>query len=346
MYLKNMNMHDFSQNFNVIVNKDKFKNILETSSLELFRYPQWKKKKLTKFIAKDLGLTETSIAIGNGTTEVIFTLPRIFDKKKALILSPSFWEYHEANKRYKDIKISFFQLKEADNFELNQVKFERKIKEFSTIYLCNPNNPTSTLIKKSFLVNIIKKNPRSIFIIDETYLIFREDYEKQTLSKEAALFNNLYIVTSFSKFFSIPGLRIGILISNPTNIKRYNESSIPYLINPMSEIIVPYLLNQKKLFKETREFYKKQRAKVYELFLKNFDGKLKVYKPEANFILIKIMTDLTSQEVVKKLRKKGIIIRDGTEFKSLENKYFRLAIKTDDEMTLLITSLKRIIDDN
>lgn len=339
-----MKINDFSQNFNVVVNKDKYKKILETSSDQLFRYPQWNKQKIIKLIAKSFGVSQNSIAIGNGTSEIIFTLPKVLDNKNVLILSPNFWEYPAANKIYKEKKIIFFPLKETDDFQLNYAKFESKIKKFSTVYLCNPNNPTSTLLDKTSLVDIIKRNTTSIFIVDETYLIFREDYEKQSLINESVLLDNLYVVTSFSKIFSMPGLRIGVLISKPINIENYNKFTIPYLINPMAEIIIPYLLKQKNLLQETRKFYSNQRMKAYTLFLKNFHDKLEIFKPEANFMLVKIISKDTSQEITNKLKKEGIILRDGSEFKYLGNKWLRTAIKTDEEMSILVTSLKKIFD--
>ncbi len=339
-----MKIIDYSQNFNAIINKNKIKKALEISCQQLFSYPHKDKKELTKVIAKSLKLPEKSITIGNGATEIIFTLPRFFDNKNILILSPSFWEYSAANMIDKNNNIDFHILKEADNFQLNFTEFESKIKNFSTIYLCNPNNPTSTLIDKTKLLHIIKKKTKSIFIVDETYLIFREDFKEHSLIKEAISLNNLYIVISFSKFFSIPGLRIGILISKPKNIEKFNKITIPYLINPMAEIIIPYLLKQKRFIEKTKKFYSKQRVKAYKLFLNNFNGKLKIFKPEANFILVKILTQKTSQEVVAKLKKNGIILRDGSRFKNLGYKWLRIAIRTDEEMLILIKNLKRIIE--
>ena len=338
-----MHYLDFAQNFNSLGEPAGLENFLASEIKRIFIYPDYRQEMLIKSLAKSFHLPEKSIAVGNGATEILFILPQALKKGKILIVVPTFWEYLFANQRQPGNRLSFYALPEKSGFNIDFQELGKKIKGAVAVYLCNPNNPTSTLADKKKLWRLIKYNPKTDFIIDETYLIFRSDYQKQSLLRMADSVKNLYVVSSLSKIFSVPGLRIGFLSAHQDNIKKYKSLTIPYLANPLVEVAVPRLLAKKNYLKKTRDYYSRQKVKVYNILSRQFKNKLKVFNPEANFMLIKILTKNNSTDIVSQLKKHDIIIRDGAEFKELGKKWLRVAIKTDEENNKLVKTLNKII---
>lgn len=334
-------MLDFAQNFNVFT--PDIKSIIPKNLDYIFRYPDYKHTLLINSISKKFNLDKESIAIGNGATEIIFTLPLVIKKQKIIIVSPTFWEYSFANIERGRKNIENYLLKEELNFKLDVKDLNRHLTANSVVYICNPNNPTSSMTKKEELYNLISVNPDTNFVIDETYLIFREDYEEQSLLEISTKVNNLFVITSLSKIYSVPGLRVGFLAAHPDKIRLYYQNSIPYLTNPLLEHIIPKLLNQDKFLNKTRKFYSKQRKFMFDKFSSMFKSKLKVYEPFANFVLLKILNSQTSTEVVADLGLKGYIARDGNDFLGLGNKWIRTAIRSNFSNEQLFEVLHKII---
>lgn len=301
-------------------------------------YPHQHAKNIVLSLANFLKVKYENLIISNGSTEIFFLLPQILKFKRATIITPSFWEY-ETTLSLNKVKITFFKLLPRNNFLLSKKEFEKSIKKSDCIYICNPNNPTSTYINKTLLLNLIKKFKDKLFIIDETYLLFFKDYKSKTLNNEATKINNLIVVSSLSKIFSIGGIRIGFCIASKKNISFIKRFKNPYSLNIFAESILPYLIKNTKYVNKTREFISIEKIRVYEKIKKI--SWLKPFKPEANFILARIENKkISPRKLIKYLLEHNIKIRECSRFGGLSNKYIRLSIKTKRENNILINSLK------
>ena len=335
-------MIDFAQNFNALGAPKGIKDFVSQNVDSLFSYPQPQNTEVNFAIANLIDCKTESVNYINGSTEAFFNLPKFLDKPNALIVQPTFWEYKVANRK-NGIIAKTFALKESENFSLNVDVLEKRLEKNSVVYLCNPNNPTSTLTKKMQLVGVISKYKEILFVVDETYLIFRHDYSRFTLTKKAQNLSNLYVVSSLSKIFSLPGIRAGFLVSTPKNISLFSRRQIPYASSSLSEEVTKWAVKQTKFITETRNYYLKTREIFYEDLVKSLKRKLLPFRPEANFILAKILTSQTSSDVIARLKTKGLLIRDGKDFKGLNNKWIRFAIKTKEENEILIKNLRDIL---
>lgn len=227
-----------------------------------------------------------------------------------------------------------------NNFKLDIKEFENRLKKVDCVYICNPNNPTSTYIEKDILVSLIKKNKSKMFVIDETYLLFLKDYNSKTLSHFVTKYNNLIVVSSLSKIFGIGGLRMGFCVSSKKNINLLNKIRNPYSINILSELVLPKILKLQSYLKKTREFVLREKMRMYG-DLKKIKW-LKPFKPKANFILVKIIDKkVTLSKIADYLRTHKIKIRRGEVIKGLSDKYFRVCVKTREENNLLIKALNK-----
>lgn len=335
---------DFSNNINGLGTLGSISKKISNNIEVFFKYSEAEPILALELLAKYYGLDKKCLAWGNGATQIFFNLPRLLRKGRVLIVGPTFWEYSVANRRISESSVEFFLTKERDNFNIDLSKFEKAIKGTSSVYICNPNNPTSTIVDSKSLADLIRLNSDIDFIVDETYLLFRGDYPQKTLINKATKLPNLYVVTSLSKFFALPGIRMGFLVAQNDNIEAYKNIDIPYIFNPLANIIVPILLSDKKYISTTRSYYDIVRKSFFDELTNKFVGKLKFYRPEANFVLAKILTNITSTKLETLMRKSCFLIRDASIYEGLNNKWIRFSILSKKENNLLADKLFQILN--
>lgn len=335
-----MNKIDFSNNLNGIETPDYALDAIKSNYQIFTQYDGQEPNMAVVSISKFSKIDAKNIAWCNGSTQAFFSLPRLLPKGKILIVGPTFWEYPMANSRIKGNKINFFLTKEEDNFVPNYADLASIIKNSKVVYLCNPNNPTSVLYDKKNIINLIKRNKNIDFVVDETYLIFREDYYDQTLTKLSCKLPNLYVVTSFSKIYSLPGIRMGYMTSHQRNIEKYQKFNIPYIHNPLVNKLLPTLLDDRLFSNKVRSFYASERKNFYSSLINSHIPGLEVFKPDANFILAKILAkNLDAKFVEKNLAKQGLIVRDASIYKGLDEKWIRFSIKSSNDNRKLLKAL-------
>ena len=152
----------------------------------------------------------SNITLGNGAAEVIFNIVRALKPRKALLPAPTFSEYEEAIISVNG-EIEYYKLKESNDFNLDD-EFINKIKDdIDIIFICNPNNPTGCLTKKEFIRKVLNKalTTNTTVVIDESFLDFVKPNELYLSNDLLIDYKNLIIVKSLTKFFAIPGARIG-----------------------------------------------------------------------------------------------------------------------------------------
>ena len=295
-----------------------------------------------------------NIIVGNGATEIIFLFMKILSPKKVLIVSPTFGEYERAIKASTlandNLKINYFELKEAENFVLNIKNLETELENnYDLLILCNPNNPTGQFLKLKKLEEILKicEQKNTKLFVDEAFVEFVEDWENESIINSKENKENLFVIRAFTKFFAIPGLRLGYGICfNKNLLKKMLEKKEPWSVNNIADLAGQTVLDDENYIQKTKEWIKDQKKYMYEN-LNKIEG-LRVYKTEVNFILLKIEDNLLEKGLdVKNLRKKmlekGILIRDASNFIYLDKHYFRLAIKDKLNNEKVIETLTSIL---
>lgn len=330
---------DFSANTNPLEVSPFIKKIIINNLNWISHYPDPECKELRKEISWYLGINYDNIIIGNGSTELIYLIARSFIPKKVLLLIPTFSEYEKALIN-ENCKIKFIKLKEEENFKPDIKLIEQTIEEVNLCFLANPNNPTGILIPKKELLPLIDKASKKhiTIVLDEAFIEFKE---KESLVKEAVSSNYLFILRSFTKFFGLAGLRVGYGIGNKERIKKLNRIKEPWAVNTLAQLAAKEILRDTKYINKTHQWINKERKFLFEHFLK-IKG-LKPYPSQANFILVKIEKGPSSIKLQEQLAKKGIIIRDCANFRGLNNKFIRVAVKTRYENIKLIKALKETL---
>ena len=236
----------------------------------------------------------------------------------------------------------YYPLKEEDNFELDVNHFVSRLTEdIDLLVLCNPNNPTGSVITTSQMRKILDAcKERGIFVmVDETYIEFAEDMPKFTSVSLTQTYENIVILRGTSKFFAAPGLRLGYAICSNANLMSImNQRKNPWTINSLAVIAGNLMFTDKTYIEKTIQLIKSERARVYDIFEKS--DRYKPFYPYGNFILLKILDEnLTSQELFDRCIKKGLMIRDCSTFPYLDEKYIRFCFMNPEDNDRLISEL-------
>ncbi len=343
----NRKILDFSSNINPYTLpyiKNFFQKNTNSIAEIISKYPDPEAKELTQKLAEYWDITPENILCGNGATELIYLVPKALNLKHALILIPTFSEYERALKLI-NAKISFYLLEESKNFVPdweNLINFLKSQNSIDSIFICNPNNPTGNLILD--LEKIQKLLSLNAFaIIDESFMDFLYKEKKYTAIKLTQIYQNLIIIRSFTKFFGIPGLRLGYLISHPKTINKIKNFLMPWNVNGLAQALANYLLEYKIQIDETKKIIAKEKGKFLNYFASS--KIFKAFSSVTNFLLIKINTPyINSEALTQKFLKNSILIRDCKNFRGLNNKFFRIAIKTSEENTLFLKILENILE--
>ena len=345
---------DYSSNINPYGLPENLKKEIFEKLFVLERYPDPDYIELREKIAEKNNLNIENIIVGNGATEIIFLFMKILSPKKVLIVSPTFGEYERAIKASTlandSLEINYFELKETENFVLNIKNLETELENnYDLLILCNPNNPTGQFLKLKKLEEILKicEQKNTKLFVDEAFVEFVEDWENESIINSKENKENLFVIRAFTKFFAIPGLRLGYGICfNKNLLKKMLEKKEPWSVNNIADLAGQTVLDDENYIQKTKEWIKDQKKYMYEN-LNKIEG-LRAYKTEVNFILLKIEDNLLEKGLdVKNLRKKmlekGILIRDASNFIYLDKHYFRLAIKDKLNNEKVIETLTSIL---
>lgn len=360
---------DYSSNINPYGIPESLKKRI-TENLEILeRYPDPDYVELREKLAHLNKIDMSDIVLGNGATEIIFLFMKVINPKKILIVSPTFGEYERAvkavgtsrnsidlscsddnkNIENKEIEIEYFELKESDDFNLNIGNLKNELeRKYDLLIICNPNNPTGKFLKLTQTEEILKecnKYDTKLFI-DEAFIEFLADGMKESIINTEENKKNLFVTRAFTKFFAIPGLRLGYGMYFDKELEqKISEKKEPWSVNNIAELAGLTVLDDTEYIEKTLKWITKEKIYMYEK-LNEISG-IKSYETEVNFITGKIDEKLFSEGLnVKILREKmleqGILIRDASNFKFLDERFFRLAIKDRESNKRVIEVLKGI----
>ena len=334
---------DYISNINPLGVPQKFVDIAKESFDKLVSYPDPYYIDLRKKIAEFNSLDSSNIIVGNGATEILFLYLKALKPKKVLILAPCFAEYERALKSV-SAEINYFELKESDNFypNIKSLKKEIETNNYDLLLFCNPNNPTGQFIKLEDIKEVVEvcENKNTKIFVDEAFIEFVENWQEKTVS----LFKNknIFIMRAFTKFFAIPGLRLGYGIGFDEKIldNMWDEKE-PWTLNTFANLAGLVMLDDKEYIKKSEKWILEEKEFMYKE-LSKFQY-LKAYRTECNFILLKIQ-NISSASLRDKMIEKNILIRDASNFKFLDYHFVRLAIKDRESNIKVLEALADIME--
>lgn len=300
------------------------------SKLERIKhYPEPNAESLTQNLAGFLSLSAKNILVTNGSAEAFYLTAQCFKNCKSLIAIPSFSEY-------KDACVVHDHLVEYTTFENLSKNIDSSI---NLIWLGNPNNPNGRIIPKEVILNLCNEHPDKVFIIDEAYSELCIDFE--SLTSYSNQFENLIIIRSLTKTFAIPGIRLGFIVSSEKTIDGITKFKIPWSVNSLAIEAGNFIINNYQKLLPKKEYLINE-SRYLQKELSETNG-IEVFNSDCNFFLARLKKGKAKNLKEFLVNEYGLLIRDASNFKGLNESYFRIAAQDHELNNLLIKGIKHWI---
>ncbi len=293
--------------------------------------------------AKNFGLKEYQIVVGNGAAEIIKSLMENVTGKIG-VLHPSFEEY--ANRCNKDDLVSFVPDNADFTYTADDLMGYFDDKDISTLLVINPDNPSGNYIRKADILRMCTwaKHKGIRLVIDESFVDFVDMEEDRSLLYQDILNENphLFVVKSISKSYGVPGLRLGIIASgDKETIDAIKKDVAIWNINSFAEFYMQIYEKYKSAYESgLNEFYKARDKFTEELSKVEF---LRVIPSQANYLMCEVKAPYTGKEIAIALLENNILVKDLAGKTGFDGKqYVRIAVRDNKDNMALIQALKAI----
>ncbi|HBG21439.1 MAG TPA: threonine-phosphate decarboxylase [Desulfobulbaceae bacterium] len=319
---------DFSANINPLGPPEWFRPLISSRLESLIHYPDPENTDFLEAIAAHTGIAIDQIVAGNGTTELLYLITRVLPVKRAVIPVPSYVDYVRAS-RLAGLAVTTVRLEEKTDFEVDCRKLMAVIAPDDLVIIATPNNPTGRTVDRESLLALIRDCPQSYFLIDEAFLDFQDD--SQSLGGCA---ENVLTINSMTKFYGVPGLRIGYAVLPTTFAGLVRQNLPPWTVNSLAQAVGERALKDLDYQAATRRVCHELRSELVADLTAL--PQLKIYPSVANYLFIKITSDGDATELARFCLERGIMIRNCCNYEGLDSSFFRIAVRTKEENRQLV----------
>lgn len=320
------------------------------------RYPDPSGEALRERLAREHGITSNSIVLGNGSAELIRVLPQALALWQGYVVGPTFMEYEESlhlagarcipvmaqsSERYAP-PVERLSLLVGGIDSGSRKKGRGRPGSSTAVFICNPNSPTGRVVSLRCLRNFYRQIEQAghWLVVDEAFIDFCPSH---SLIKDISTSPRLLILRSFTKFYGMPGIRLGYLVGSPDTVATVRRLLPPWSVSHFAQVAgvaavddVPYRQRSVKFIQQERyRFLSRLRA---------VRG-LRVIPSSANFVMVELPTGYATERVVSRLAHQGILVRDCRTFSGISQPALRLAIRHPRDNNIFVHALKEILQD-
>jgi threonine-phosphate decarboxylase len=332
---------DYSASINPFGPPPGLAEVLDHTYHLLQHYPDIQNGVLLESISRYHEVSQDQVVVGNGSTELIYWLPKVLGIRKALIVLPTFGEYQKAFE-LQGVHLVKLVASPAEGFQPTVEQLDELVGQFSpeAILFTHPGSPSGTLLSDSVREWLVKKGRSGELscIVDEAFIDFCEE---ESHKKFLADSDRLVIIRSMTKFYGLPGLRIGYLMTSRPLASRLRHFLPPWSVNTYAQVAVPYCLKQREYRERTLEFIARERERLLE-FVQSLEG-CQVFPGRANYLFMHLGEQLPPARKLREdlLTSDRILIRDCHSFEGLDDHYVRFAIRLPEQNQRLLDALVR-----
>lgn len=336
---KGVKMLDFSANINPLGLPPKVSAALASAQAAATVYPDPYCRALCRSIGEFYGVSPEKVVCGNGAADLIDRIAYGLKPKTALVTAPTFSEYEKSVTRAGGVVFRHL-LKENQGFRVTEdiLKTIRE-KKPQMVFLCNPNNPTGLLTEKPQLLEIARlcRDLGTTLVVDECFLDFTGEESRYSLMDSLEDFPNLMILKAFTKFFAMPGIRLGYLLTaNPHFREAVWAAGQPWSVSGIAQTCGIAALEDKAYIQKTLEEIPKLRQELVKALM---PLPITLYPGTANFLLLRS----DCPELDKKIQEKGILIRNCGNYPGLGEGFYRVAVKSHEDNQKLSEALTQVL---
>ncbi|MBM4124551.1 MAG: threonine-phosphate decarboxylase [Nitrospira sp.] len=332
---------DFSASINPLGPSPKAIKAIQAAFPQILHYPDPHCLALREALADRWHLSPDRFVIGNGSSELIYLLPAVLAFRHALVVGPTFSEYERAVVAAGG-RVTRIQAARQEQYQPSVENIlealHRRRSAIAALFLCNPNSPTGRALEAAEVLQIARlASAQGLWVIvDETFV----DYcEEATVLPHIKRLPRLLVLRSFTKFYALPGLRIGYLAGAKAAIAALRDKQPPWSVNALAQEAARASLQDPRHVRRSLIFMEQERRRLVR-DLQTLPG-VTLFPSAANFLLIELPPEVRAGNCVQALRRQGLLIRDCSSVAGLNERTIRVAVRTPGQNRRLVAALRQ-----
>ncbi|SHJ11178.1 L-threonine O-3-phosphate decarboxylase [Malonomonas rubra DSM 5091] len=333
--LSRQQIDDFSASINPLGTPPEVRRALADALERIGDYPEIDATSLRADLAAFHHLPEKNLLPGSGSTELIYLLPRVFKPRRALLVQPCFSEYAPAL-RQADCSIDTVSLVAEEGFAFSiEAVLSALQPDTDLVLLANPGNPTGVAIDPCQLVSLATQLGDRRLVVDEAFIDFCSQH---SVLPQVTQLANLLVLRSMTKFYAIPGVRVGYLAASQADIELLSAGKEPWTLSNLAIAAGKACLAATGYQQQTLRLIPQLRDEL----ARGLEALgIKVFTSETNYLLCQMPPGIGAP--INALRQQGILIRGCGDFAPLDDSFFRVAVLSADANSRLLTSLEKLL---
>ena len=312
----------------------------------LGHYPDPECWDLRQALARCWQVDPRQIVVGNGSTELIDVIPRALNIHHLVIVQPTFSEYAASMIRAgRRVKSLYSRRKNQYALPIDRLCRLMEMRQdghcaFDGVVLCNPNSPTGQACGADDVARLARAaRRRGIWlVIDEAFA----DYcPERSVLLQAASWPHVVVLRSMTKFYGLPGLRVGYAVASPSAVKSIERQLPPWSVNVMGQVAALAALNDTVYTQKSVHYMTKERERLASL-LTALPGCV-VMPTYANYVFMELPRGWHAREMTERLKGEGLLIRDCSTVPGANSRSIRLAVRSQRENDRLVQVFSRLL---
>lgn len=334
---------DFSANINPLGLSLHVRKAIEKGIAGIVHYPDPDGYALKNSLSAAYDLPADTIVLGNGAAELLYVFFHTVRPRRVLLPVPSFGEYERAARAAK-ADIMYHKLTEEEGFALSPERLCQQFSAADCVVLGNPNNPTGKLISAKDWEKIFSQAEKAgcYLIVDESFMDFIDLPEKYSCRFLMKRYPNCMLLQSLTKFYAIPGLRLGFASLQPSLARKLELAKDPWNVNSLAQQAGVAALQDTEYQTKSLSFIQAEKAYLYQA-LQQING-ITVYEPSVNFILFSLQpSGMEAAAFKKQMLQHGIMVRDCSNYPGLHGHFIRIAVKLRNDNEFLLQTMQKVL---
>ena len=345
---------DFSASMNPLGPPASVVQAMGNAVHECQHYPDPYSEDLRARLAQEHGIAGESILVGNGSAELIRILPQALALRHALIVGPTFSEFENSlrlagarctfvhavsTQRYAPSLARVSEILEEWRLSPNK-KGRKEVANNHAVFVCNPNSPTGRRISLRDLRQMVRQVDRvgCWMVVDEAFIDWCPSH---SLIKDITQYRRLIVLRSFTKFFAMPGIRLGYAAGEPEVIESIRKHLPPWSVNHVAQVAGMAALEDSRFRQRSQRFMQQERSD-FMAKLRTIPG-LRLIPSQANFVMVEVPSGCITQNIVARLQEQGILVRDCQTFSGVTQPALRFGVRLRRDNHRLVQVLKKVL---
>lgn len=329
---------DFSASINPLGMPAGVRRAAVEAIAEAVHYPEADAASLLASLAAHHRLPAECLLTGNGSTELLYLLPRVLRPRRALVVTPAFSEY-ERSLQQAGAVIERFPLEPEDGFRFDpRALLSRVGPGIDLVLLANPGNPSGAGLLPEAVAEVAHAmRGRAVLAVDEAFIDFCPHL---SVLDQVPAHPNLYVFRSLTKFYAIPGLRAGYLAGPSAGISALAAACPPWSLSVPALAAARACLAEEEFRHRTLQLVPALRQEMAAALTRLG---LTVFPSEANYLLCRLPEGGSAAALAPALRQRGLLVRDCSGFHPLDGRYLRVAVRSAEENARLLEELPGVL---